>query len=164
MPSDIERSAALYDKAMETERDGMKFYEEAAAKVKDPEAKAIFKMLAAAERGHLKQIEGAKAATIRTYSTHDWKGGFVAELGKEIEAIGRLELPKITDKTESATVLDAVNTGIKLEEASIAFYTNARAQVSDIGVGNLFGSLVLTERVHLFLLQVQKDAITKAKY
>lgn len=160
MSSDIEKAVALFDKAIETEQEGIKVYTEAAAKVKDTRAKEIFKLLAEAERGHVRQIQNAKAADIETYSSYDWKGSFVTKVNKEIEDIGRLKVPKVTDEVADATALDAINIGIQLEKDAIEFYTNAREQVSDIGVGNLFASILSTERVHLFLLENHKDIIT----
>jgi len=158
-----ETALELFDKAMVTEREGIKVYEEAAAKAQDIKVREIFQMLAEAERKHLSDIEKAKEADRHLYSSHDWKGDFVSEIGKEIEAIGRQYLPKSTDEIVSASALDAINMGIKLEQDSIAFYTDAKTKVTDPGVASLFSSLRTTERVHLFLLELVKDRITSAK-
>ena len=163
MPSDIEKAVELLDQAMETEREGLKAYEEAASKARDPEAKKIFEMLAEAEREHIRVIQDAKEADKYTYASHDWKGQFVSEIGKEIEAIGRQDIPIATDEAASATALEAINMGIKMEQTSIAFYADAQTKVSDLGVANLFGSLLSTERIHLFLLELRKDIITGAR-
>ncbi|MBN2238490.1 MAG: ferritin family protein [Dehalococcoidales bacterium] len=158
--SDIEKAMALFDKAMETEAEGLKVYEDAAARVKDPRAKEIFSLLAEAERGHMEQIEKAKNADIAAYSSKEWRGSFVSKLNQEIEDIGRLKIPAISDVvTDDATALDAITMGIKLEKESIEFYDNARKQVSDIGIANLFSTLLSTERIHLFLLENHKDII-----
>ena len=121
-------------------------------------------MLAKAERRHLSIIEITKEDVRHTYSSYTWKdGGFVSEVGKEIEAIGRQYLPKSTDEIISASALDAINTGIKVEEDSIAFYSDAKTKLTDPGAATFFGLLLTIERVHLFLFELEKDIITGAK-
>ncbi len=159
--SDLEKAMALFDKAIETEQEGLKVYTEAAIKTKDPRAKEIFTTLAEAERGHIRTIEKAKAADLGTYSKMNWKHNFVAKLNQEIDDIGRLKIPEITDEmVADASALDAINIGIQLEKDSIEFYDNARKQVTDIGIANMFASLLSTERIHLFLLENHRDIIT----
>ncbi len=158
-----ETSLEIFEKAMETEREGIKIYEEAADKVKDVKAKEIFQMLANAERKHLNDFEKIKDKARYVYP-HDWKGDFSSEIGKEIEAIGRQYLPKSTDEIISASALDAINRGIKLEEDSIAFYSDARTKLTDPGAATHFSLLLVEERVHLFLLELHKDIITGAKH
>ena len=158
-----ETALEIFDKAMETEREGIKVYEEAAAKVQDVKAREIFQMLAEAERKHLSDIEKIKEDAGYAYSSYAWKGDFVSEIGKEIEAIGRQYLPKSTDEIISASALDAINTGIKVEEDSIAFYSDAKTKLTDPGAATFFGLLLTIERVHLFLFELEKDIITGAK-
>ena len=157
--SDIDKASAIFDKALETEKEGLRVYKEAASKVKDAGAKEIFQMLARAEAIHIKQIEEARGADLSIYSSREWKGNFNAELSKEIENIGRLIVPKITDEAVDATALEAIDIGIKLEKAGIEFYSNARDQLSDVGAGNFFGSLLATERTHLLLLEMKRDSM-----
>ncbi len=163
MKPGMETALKLFDKAMETEREGIKFYEEAAAKAQHINAREIFQMLAEAERKHLSDIENAKEAVGHALSSYDWKGDFGSQVGKEIEAIGRQYLPKLTDEIATAGALDAINMGIKLEQDSIAFYTDAKTKVTDLAVANLFGSLLWSERGHLFILELGKDKITGTK-
>ena len=155
-----EAALELFDKAMETEREGVEVYEEAAAKAQDVKAREIFQMLAEAERRHLSIIEITKEDVKHTYSSYTWKGDFVSEVGKEIEAIGRQYLPKSTDEIVSASALDAINTGIKVEQDSIAFYSDAKTKVTDPGEANLFNILLASERVHLLFLELEKNYIT----
>ena len=158
--SDIDKASAIFDKALETEKEGLRVYKEAAAKVKDEGAKEIFTMLAKAEAIHVRQIEEAKGADLSIYSSREWKGNFNAELAKEIENIGRLVVPKVSDDAVAdATALEAIDIGIKLEKAGIEFYSNARDQLSDVGAGNFFGSLLATERTHLLLLEMKRDTL-----
>jgi len=159
-----EAALELFDKAMETEREGIEVYEEAAAKAQDVKAREIFQMLAEAERRHLSIIEITKEDVRHTYSSHAWKGDFVGEIGKEIEAIGRQYLPKSTDEIISASALDALNMGTKVEQDSIAFYSDAKTKVTAPGVANLFNILLLSERAHLLLFELLvKDIIPGAK-
>ncbi len=155
-----EKALELFDKAMETEREGIKVYEEAATKAEDVKAREIFQMLAKAERRHLSIIEITKKDVGKIYSSHAWTGDFVGEVGKEIEAIGRQYLPKSTDEIVAASALDAINMGIKVEQDSIAFYSDAKTKVADRGVANSFNILLLSERAHLLLLELEKNYIT----
>jgi len=164
MQPDREKSLELFDKAMETENEGIKVYEEAAAKSQDVKAREIFQMLAEAERRHYSLIENTKEYVRNSYSSYDWKGDFISEIDKEIEAIGRQYLPKLTDEIVSASALDAINMGIKVEQDSIAFYSDAKTKVTDLGVVNLFNILLTSESVHLFLLELlQRDITTGRK-
>jgi rubrerythrin len=157
--SDIDKASAIFDKALETEKEGLRIYKEAAEKVKDEGAKEIFTILAKAEAGHVKQIEEAKGADLSIYASREWKGNFSAELAKDIENVGRLVVPKLTDEVADATALEAVDIGIKLEKAGIEFYSRARDQLNDIGAANFFGSLLATERTHLLLLEMKRDSL-----
>ncbi len=160
MQQDREKTLELFNKAMETESEGIKIFEEAAAKAQDVKAREIFQMLAEAERRHLSIIEITKEDVRKTYSAHAWKGDFISEAGKEIEAIGRQYLPKLTDEIVSASALDAINMGIKVEQDSIAFYSDAKTKVADPGVANLFNILLASERMHLLLFELNKSYIT----
>ena len=160
MQPDREKSLELFDKAMETESEGIKVYEEAAAKAQDVKAREIFQMLTEAERRHLSIIEITKEDVRHAYSAHAWKGDFISEIGKEIEAIGRQYIPKLTDEIVSASALDALNTGIKVEQDSIAFYSDAKTKVANPEVANLFNVLLLSERAHLLLLELNIKDIT----
>ena len=158
-----EAALELFDKAMETESEGIEVYEEAAAKAQDVKAREIFQMLVEAERDHYSLIENTKESVRNSYSSHAWKGDFVGEIGKEIEAIGRQYIPKLTDEIISASVLDAINAGIKVEQDSIDFYSDAKTKVTDPGVANLFNILLLSERAHLLLFELNKTYITYPK-
>lgn len=163
MSSDLEKAAAIFDKALETEKEGLRVYKEAASKVKDPGAKEIFEMLARAEAIHVRQIEEAKGADLSVFAKHDWKGEFKSDIEKDIESIGRLVIPAITDEIADVTALEAIDVGINLEKTSIEFYSNARDTAGDPGIGNFFGSLVGTERMHLLLLEMKKDSMNVRK-
>jgi rubrerythrin len=149
-----EEALKLFDKAMETENEGIKFYEEAAAKVQNAKAREIYLSLAEGERSHLHLIEGAKKDTRDLYSNHAWTGDFTGEIGKEIEAIGRQHLPELKGDIVSASAFDAVNMGIKVEQESIAFYSAAKDKISAPGVANLFSHLYHFETVHLLFLEL----------
>ncbi len=163
MQPDREKALELFDKAIETEGEGIKVFEEIAAKTQDVKAREIFQMLAKAERRHLSLIENTKEDVRNTYSSYAWKGDFISEIGKEIEAIGRQYLPKLTDEIVSASALDAINIGIKVEQGSIAFYSDAKTKVTNPEVANLFNILLLSERAHLLLLELNKNYITYPK-
>jgi len=59
-----EAALELFDKAMETEREGIKVYEEAAVKAEDVKAKEIFQMLAEASAVGSEKIPGCTQSGI----------------------------------------------------------------------------------------------------
>lgn len=149
-----EEALELFNKAMETETEGIKFYEEVAGKVQDVKAREIFQMLAKSEHRHVSLIEEAREGVRGMYSSDAWTGDFVSGVGKEIEAIGRFYLPKLKDGIIYASAFDALNLGIKVEQASIDFYSAAKTKVTAPGVANLFSTLSNFETVHLLLLEL----------
>ena len=155
-----EAALEIFDKAMETEREGIQFYEGVAAKAQDVKAKEIFQMLAKAERRHISLLESTKEEVRNTYSSHAWRGDFVSDIGREIEVIGRQYIPKSADDVMSASILDAINMGIKVEQDSIDFYSDAKTKVDDPGVANLFNILASSERMHLLFLELERSYIT----
>ena len=159
-----EELLTLFDKAMETESEGIKFYEEAAAKSQDAKARDIFQMLARAEHNHYSFIEDAKESVGKIYS-HDWKGNFISDIAKEIEAIGRQYIPALKTETISANALEAINMGIKLEQDSIAFYSYAKTRVTEPAVFNMYNLLLTAETTHLLFLDLAKgDYMPGGKY
>ena len=154
MQPNREKALELFDKAIETENEGIKFYEEAAAKVQDAKAREIFQRLAKAEHSHVNLIEDAKKDVKDLYSSHIWIGDFAGDIGKEIETIGRQNFPKLKGEIISASALDALNMGIKVEKDSIAFYSNAKAKITAPGVASLFSSLIHFETEHLLFLEL----------
>ncbi len=153
----------ILDQAIETEREGIRIYEGAAGVVEDAKAKELFDMLADAERHHILALEETKRDISYFYSSHAWKGDFSSELGDEIEAIGRQYLPRSSDEIVSASALDAIDAGIKVERDSIAFYSDAQSRVTNTGLGYLFKLLTTKERTHLFLLELHRDIISGAR-
>ncbi len=155
MQRDIEKLLELFDRAMETESEGIKLYEDAAAKVKDTKAKEIFQMLARAEHVHYSFIEDAKES-VKKSSTYTWKGDFVSDFGKEIEAMGRQYIPALKNGTLSANALKAIDMGIKVEQDSIAFYSYAKTRVTEPVLFNMYNLLLTSENMHLLFLELAK--------
>lgn len=117
----------------------------------------IFQMLARAERSHYSFIDMAKESVIKSHSFHEWKGNFVSDIGKEIEAIGRQFIPMLnTGIIMSANALEAIDIGIKVEQDSIVFYTYARARVTELAAVNMYNLLLASENTHLLFLEMAK--------
>jgi len=162
MQPNRQKALELFDKAIETENEGIKFYEEVAAKVQDAKVRELFQTLAKAEHSHVSLIEGAKKDVKDLYSSHIWIGDFAGDIGKEIESIGRQTFPKLNDEIISAGALDALNLGIRVEKDSIAFYSNARDKITAPGVASLFSSLVHFETEHLLFLELLEKDIKRS--
>ena len=57
-----------------------------------------------------------------------------------------------------------VRMGIKVEQDSIDFYSDAKTKVTDPAVFNLYNVLLTSEDVHLFLLELlERDIISGSK-
>jgi len=157
MQQDTQRLLELLDQALATENEGIKVYEDAAAKSQDDKVKDIFQMLARAERGHYNFIENAKESVVKSRSLRDWRSNAASDIGREIEAIGRQFIPMLnTGIVMSATALDAIDIGIKVEQESIAFYTYAKTRVTEPAAVNMYNLLLASENTHLLFLEMAK--------
>jgi rubrerythrin len=150
--------------AIQIEKDGQAFYDEAARLVDDPHGKKMFRSLARDEAAHIKLFQDARQTLLQS---GNWP------TPEQVKAISppRFERPPIfpsVDEVEAVDVpardLAALQRGIRAEEDSIAFYTRQRAQADDPHAQAMYAYLIEQEEGHRTILQGEYDYMTQTGF
>ncbi|HOX05970.1 MAG TPA: ferritin family protein [Planctomycetota bacterium] len=115
----------ILETARNTERDGKKFYEEAAAKTSNPLAAKMFESLAEAEEKHIEIIDALAAGRLRITA---YSGEFAEALRNVFE-----DMPESVKARAASTPddIEALKVGVEMEDKSLAFYRKwAKSAVS----------------------------------
>jgi rubrerythrin len=145
--------------AIQMEKDGLRYYEEAAAKTDNELAKKTFQRIAQDEVAHLKTFQHM-FDTIT--GTDDWR-----ELAKFTPKVGKVplfegEVEKKGDVNPSD--VDALRIAIDNERKGIEHYKNATATTDDEMAKEIFSKIREEEEYHYDLLQAQLDYLTKSGF
>ncbi len=154
-----EAALAVLKEAMEVERQGEAFYEEAAEHVQDPTGKAVFQTLARDEVQHLRMLQAEHEAI----SSHrDWIG---LDEARAYELSRPLKL--FPDKREASLVIPAAATdehalelAKKFEDKGYTMYVAAAADAADPRAAELFEFLAKQENSHYAFLQKTHEYLT----
>jgi rubrerythrin len=145
--------------AMEVERQGKAFYEEAAERVQDPMGKAVFQTLARDEIEHLRLLQ-AEYETID--SAQEWMG---LDEAKACEL--QTPLKVFPDKRDAAmaiapdaTDLDALKLAMEFEQKGYDSYVKAGEETNDPNGKEVFEFLAKQENSHYVFLQKTYDYLT----
>ncbi len=136
----------ILELAVQTERDGWRFYEEAARRSHDPDSKKIFQSLADDERAH-ERILQRQLERLRE-----------GEPPEPIE-IGRASAILFTHErlegsaSQYTSDLSALRTAYLIEQDAAAFYARAAEEVKDVTVRTLFHALAEWEQEHRRVLE-----------
>ncbi len=136
--------------AIEMEKDGKKFYEEAAQKAKNKGTEDIFKYLAKGEVYHIQRIEEIYAVLEKDPSWTESMCEFSPP--KEDPKIFSAALAQGNMGTGDADDLKALDIGLKMEQKSIDFYQRLAKQAQDPMERRFLMSLVNEERGHYYFL------------
>jgi len=142
------------------EREGLRFYEKAAKRVKHPRVREIFRSLAREEKEHIQSLK-AKAEFLRpallkkARARHDVEEFIARELKGQVfpdaaQALGDL------DGIDSD--LKALDLGIGSEERSIAVLGRLMENERKIDVRAIFSHLLAEEKRHLAALLAVRQA------
>lgn len=146
-------SPGFLETALDLEEQGRRFYDQARQACQTPECREIFTILMQEEILHQARIKKIFA---------DLKGGPCWDQGlREPENQGpRLEeiFRRLRDKGEEAikagaTDVQAVDTGLALEEASLAYYQSRREASTDPNETAFLDQMIKEERGHYRALQ-----------
>ncbi len=139
-------------KAIEMERDGKKFYLEAALKVKNVLARHIFEELALAEDIHIETIQ-------RIYNNLQTDKPF-REWVTVVAPSGKLEKvfeESLGDKAKaSEDDVNALRFGLEIEERSVKYYEGLAAGTGDVFEKRFYLALAYEEQGHVLKIM---DAI-----
>ncbi len=141
-----EAAVATLELAIQTERDGWRFYEEAARRTRDPDGQRLFASLADDERMH-ERILQKELERVRE--------------GQPLEPIqmGQAAAPlfpyeRLAENVREHTgELSALRMGYLIERDAVAFYSRAAENADDPILKDLFEQLVHWEREHQRVLE-----------
>jgi rubrerythrin len=142
--------------AIQLEKDGMKFFTEAATKTQSESGKRIFSTLAKEEAIHLETFQKMFDSI---ESIQDWQ-----ELVKNIPLERKVPIFEERESVDKAVKpaageLDALRTAMDHERMSIDFFEREAAQTTDPVVKQVFEFVREQEIFHYDLLQAEYDSV-----
>jgi len=147
------------EKAIEVERQGKAFYEEAADRVQDPMGKAVFQTLARDEVEHLRLLQAEHEAI---NNDQDW---MELDEAKVCEPTTPLKVfPSTRDAAllipADASDLDALQMAMDFELNGYKAYKQASEETDDPKGKQVFDFLALQENSHYVFLQKTHEYLT----
>ena len=147
-----EAALAILEEAMDVERQGEAFYQEAAVLVQDPMGKRAFEVLAKDEIKHLRLLQTEYEAMQKD---NEWVGL------DEAKARGpRAAVKLFPDKRDAALIipgdatdLDALEIAMDFEEKGYKMYHKASVEADDSKAKELFDFLAKQENDHYVFVQ-----------
>ncbi len=150
--------------AIQIERDGLAFYNEAAQQTDDPNGKKMYLSLVRDEQTHLKLFEDARESLLA-------EGKWLSP--EQVQAISprRFERPPIFPTVEEIKAIDlperqlaALQRGIRAEQEAITFYSEQRDKTDDPDAKAMYAYLVEQEEGHYTILQGEYDYMTQTGF
>jgi rubrerythrin len=147
------------EKAMEVERQGKVFYEEAAARTKDSAGKTVFQTLAKDEVEHIRLLQ---AEYDKIQGDQEW---MALDVAKVCEPQTPLRLfPEKKDLAlaipANAKDADALQSAMAFEESGYRAYMKAKKETEDPTGKKVFAFLAKQENNHFVYLQKTLDYLT----
>lgn len=145
--------------AIQMEKDGLKYYRDAAEKTENELAKKTFLRIAQDEAVHLKTFE-------QMFDTltgdEEWRdlAKFTPKVGKIPMFAGEIEKKGDVNPSE----VDALRIAIDNERKGIDHYKKAATAASDPVAKEIFNKIQKEEEYHYDLLQAQLDYLTKSGF
>jgi rubrerythrin len=136
--------------AIQTEIDGVNFYQKFAAQTQDSDARAMFQRLAQDEVIHLELLQNTRAMLEESGEWAEYKGVAL----DEIEAAPIFSRERVEQNVvEYASDLSALRVAYLIEKDAMDFYQHAAEQTGDPNGQRMFADLAKMERGHLNLLE-----------
>ncbi len=164
----------ILDEALAIEKEGYKFYMDAAWKTADERAKRMFEKLADDELEHLRTFAAQKKALEETGS---WLApeavlmakGEISAHEEEVLSWKKTSSDVFADqdqKVESEHFDDrnALRAGIDAEDRSIELYSSAAEHAGDALATDIFTNLACEEEGHKRLLQAELDSLENSGF
>lgn len=142
------RTLKMLSKALELEKKGKRFYDEAVAKCQNQVGRDIFKMLRDDELLHMDRIR-----KIYDSLTGDrgWDEGWkdLESAHEDLEKVFRDMASKHGKDIKADTSdLEAIDVGLDFEQASVNFYEKHLEDATDAGEKNFMERMIQEERTH----------------
>ena len=142
--------------AIQLEKDGRAFFEEAAQKTENQLGKKMFERLAKDEIDHLKTFQKIFDAVTEG---GDWK-----ELTQKTPRVGRVPVFEKKEGEEKREVnpgeLDALRKAMNIEKDAIEFFQKATEEAEDPLEKKIFSTIQKEEEFHYDMLQAQYDSLS----
>ena len=135
----------IFDFALQMEKDGKRFYQDAAARCGDKGLQAVFNLLADAEQEHYDLVKSMKRGTPPTTTLTDVLDG-VKNLFRQMAERDHTLDPK-------ATQMGLYKQGLEIERRSKAFYEEKAAEVKGKNQAALLRALAVEEQRHADVLE-----------
>ncbi len=145
--------------AIQMEKDGLRYYKDAAEKTENELAKKTFLRIAQDEAVHLKTFQ----QMFETLSgDQEWRdlAKYTAKVGKVPMFEGEIEKKGNVNPSE----VDALRIAIDNERKGIEHYKKAAAAASDPVAKEIFNKIQKEEEYHYDLLQAQLDYLTQSGF
>lgn len=152
---DKEELIRIIQKAVQTERDGNRFYSGAAEATRDPKAKKMFEQLARDELYHVQVIEELYRDLLPDATEEPVKGFPIFE--KRMRELGG-RLPDLGNEFE------VLQKAIEDEKEARDFYRKAAGSFESGQAGEVFADLMEMEEGHIRLLQAELDFLEKTGF
>lgn len=150
MPGNESSTQAL-EIALKMEKEGREFYLKAGQKNKNELGQKLFHSLADAELEHMEKIKKIHEAILSTAKWPEGKTSFVK--GKLPQTVFTEALDNLGHLIKATTdELEALRTGMELENKSLLFYLDRRGQAASGDEKQFYQALVVEERGHFMLL------------
>jgi rubrerythrin len=136
--------------AIQTEIDGVNFYQKFAAQTQDSDARAMFQRLAQDEMIHLELLQNTRAMLEESGEWAEYKGVAL----NETEAAPIFSRERVEQNVvEYTSDLSALRLAYLIEKDAMDFYSKAAEQTGDPNGRHMFADLAKMERGHLNLLE-----------
>jgi rubrerythrin len=145
--------------AIQMEKDGLRYYKEAAEKTENELAKKTFLRIAKDEAVHLKTFQQMFDTVT---GSEEWRdlAEFTPKVGKVPIFEGEIEKKGNVNPSE----VDALRIAIDNERKGIEHYKKAAAAAGDKMAKEIFNKIQKEEEYHYDLLQAQLDYLTKSGF
>lgn len=145
--------------AIQMEKDGLKYYEDAAQQTSNELAKKTFLRIAQDEVGHLKTFQRMFDTVT---GTEKWRelADFSPKVGEVPVFEGKIEKRRDVDPSE----VDALRIALENERNGIELYKKAASTSNDEMAKKIFAKISKEEEYHYDLLQAQLDYLTKSGF
>lgn len=148
MTSKDPRIKSLFETALELEKKGKLFYDQAAEKSDPGLGGRIFKLLAEEELTHIERIKKIhEAIEAKGVFPADWQG-LAPKPGNLGKVFRELAIQHGRGINAGTTELDALDAGIEFEARSIAFYQDQGQQAASAPEKEFLDKMVDEERSH----------------
>lgn len=148
--AELEAALAALQMAIQTELDGVSFYQKFAQQTQDPAARTMFERLAQDEVMHLELLRNTKAMLEDSGRWAGYKGA-PSEPAKGAPIFSRQRVEQ--NLVAYTSDLSALRVAYLIEKDAVDFYARAARETTDPNGKRMFLDLVKMEQDHLDLLE-----------